>query len=71
MVQIVGAELDKFALPMEKALTVTGGTAMIKKVEPTVYAGRLVKEGTAYNVQVALDATGEKPMLSAGIWRIA
>ncbi|MCQ8183742.1 hypothetical protein NP603_21750 [Methylomonas sp. SURF-1] len=71
MIRLIGSDLDKFAGPIEAALTVTGGSATIKKVEPLVYAGRLVKEGKAYNVQVTLDTTGEKPMLCAGIWRIA
>jgi len=71
LIQLIGTELDKFAGPVEAALTAFGGSASIKKVEPFAYAGQFVKEGEAYNVQVTLDTTGEKPMLSAGIWRIA
>lgn len=69
MVQIICDELDKFVGPLEAALTVTGGTAQIKKVEEKAYFGKLLKDKKTYLIYVKLENSGEKPMITADLLR--
>lgn len=68
-IQILDVDLERFASLIETALTVTGGSASIEKVKPSLYSGQLIKEKEVFYINVGVDTVGGRPMLEASLWR--